>query len=106
MIGMLMRDENRGERFRIVPGGAKTLEGLFAGKSRVDQKTSPLGRNQRGIAGARRRENRDLYDWVASRKLTITITFVALVEDSLVSCIADQRRARQVEQAVSPAAAL
>jgi len=66
MIGMLVRNENRGERFRIAAGTAEPLEGLFAGKARVNQKTSPLGRYQRGIAGARRREDRNLYDWVAS----------------------------------------
>jgi hypothetical protein len=36
MIGMLVGDENRGERFGVVAGGVETLEGFFAGQAGVD----------------------------------------------------------------------
>jgi hypothetical protein len=36
MVGMLVSDENRGERFGIVAGGVEPLEGLFAGEAGVD----------------------------------------------------------------------
>ena len=52
MVRMLVGDENRGEGFGVVSGGVEALEGLFAGEARVDQKTGPLSRDQRGIAGA------------------------------------------------------
>jgi hypothetical protein len=52
MIGMLMGDENCGERFGGAAGGVETLEGFLAGEAGVDQETGPLSRDQRGIAGA------------------------------------------------------
>jgi hypothetical protein len=36
MIGMLVGDENRGERFGTVAGRVEALEGLFAGEAGVD----------------------------------------------------------------------
>jgi len=66
MIGMLVRDQDGGERFRIAVGGFQAFEGLFAGQAGIDQQTGPLRRDQRGVAGARRRENRDFDDTVAS----------------------------------------
>ncbi len=77
MIGMLVSDEDRSQRFGIVAGGFEALEGLFAGKPGVHQETGPLGCDQRGIAGARRRENRDFNDGKASSKLTLTIALLS-----------------------------
>jgi hypothetical protein len=70
MIGMLVGDQDRGEGFGIVAGGVETLEGLFAGQAGIDENAGPLGGNERGIARARRRENRNLYDTIASRGTT------------------------------------
>jgi len=67
MIGMLMGDENRGQGFGSVAGGMETPEGFFAGETGVDQDTGPLRGNEGRIAGARRRENRNLYDGPASK---------------------------------------
>jgi hypothetical protein len=36
MIGMFMRDENRGEGFGSVAGGEEALEGFLAGEAGVD----------------------------------------------------------------------
>jgi len=36
MIGMLMRDQNRGQRFRIAAGGVEALKSLLAGKPGID----------------------------------------------------------------------
>jgi hypothetical protein len=52
VVGMFVSDENRGERFRIVTAGAKTKQRFLAGESSVDEETSPLSSNQRGVAGA------------------------------------------------------
>ena len=70
MIGMFVRDQNRGEGLGVVAGGLEALEGFLAGQAGIDQKTGPLGGDQRGIAGARRRENRNFYDTIASREPT------------------------------------
>ena len=71
VIGMLVRDEDGGEGFRIFTDGEETLEGLFTGQSGVDQETGPPGGNEGGIAGTRRRENRNFYDGNASSELPI-----------------------------------
>jgi hypothetical protein len=76
MIGMLVGDQNGSERFGIVAEGMEPFEGLFAGEPRVDQETGPLRANQRGIASARRRENRNFDDKGFSRRLTITIALL------------------------------
>jgi hypothetical protein len=62
MIGMLVRNQNRGERFRVLTRRGEPLERFLARKAGVDQETGSLRRNQRAIAGARRRENRYLDD--------------------------------------------
>jgi hypothetical protein len=36
MIGMFVGDQNRGERFRIAPGGDEPFEGFLAGKASID----------------------------------------------------------------------
>jgi hypothetical protein len=36
MIGMFVRDENRGEGLGGVAGGMETLEGLLAGQAGID----------------------------------------------------------------------
>ena len=69
VIGMLAQsNENRGQRFGIVAGGFEALESFLAGESGVDEETGALGGNQRGIAGTRRRENRNFNDGRASSR--------------------------------------
>jgi hypothetical protein len=70
MVGMFVGDQDCGEGFGVVAGGMETVEGLLAGQAGIDEKTGPLRGDQRGIAGARRRENRNLYDTIASRGTT------------------------------------
>lgn len=52
MVGMFVGDQDRGKGFGVVAGQVEAFEGLLAGQAGVDQETGPLGRNQRGIAGA------------------------------------------------------
>jgi hypothetical protein len=52
MIGMFVRDQNRGERFRVVSGRVQAFERFLARQAGIDQETGSLGRDQRGIAGA------------------------------------------------------
>ena len=62
VVGVLVGDENRGERLGVDARGVETLEGFFAGEARVDEETGPLRGDQGGVAGARGRENRDFDD--------------------------------------------
>jgi hypothetical protein len=73
VVGMLVGDENRGERIGRMAASKETLEGFFAGEAGVDQDTGPLRGNEGRVAGTGRRENRYFYDRRASRELTITI---------------------------------
>ena len=52
MIGVLMGDENRGQRFGIMAGGVEAFKRLFAGQAGIDQNAGPLRSNERGVAGA------------------------------------------------------
>ncbi len=80
VIGMLMRDQDRGERVRVVSGGVEAYERFLGGESGVNEETGPLGGNEGAIAGARRRENRYVDDGDPPGGLPITIAFHAVRE--------------------------
>ena len=62
VIGVLMGDQDRGERFGVDAGGLEAFEGFLAAESGVDQETGPLGRHQCGVPSTRRRKYPTLYD--------------------------------------------
>jgi hypothetical protein len=59
---MLVGDEDRRERFRIDVDGLEPFERFLARKSSVDEESSALGSDQRGITGTRRGQDREFKD--------------------------------------------
>jgi phosphoribosylformylglycinamidine synthase subunit PurS len=88
VIGMLMGNQDRGQRFRIAAGRVEAFKSFFTGKPGIDQETGSLRSNQRTIAGARRRENRDFYDTIASQAIYY---YNVLQHRAKVSCVVYDR---------------
>ena len=61
VIAMLVRDQNRGERMRILSQRLQALESLAAGDAGVHQDAGRGTGHERAIAAAPRSQHRDTY---------------------------------------------
>jgi hypothetical protein len=66
VVGVLVGDQDRRERFVRASGGLEALEGFLAADAGVDQETGPLCGNQSCVAAAGRREDGNFNDAGAS----------------------------------------